>query len=205
MLEHFFSILTNFIIGIISTLGYPGVLLLMALQTMAIPIPSEVILPFAGYLAFTGRFNIFLIALFGAIGSCIGSSVAYYLGYKGGRPLVEKYGKYVLISRNDLDLSERFFLKNQAWAVFLGQHVPVVRSFLGLVGGMAKAPYKKFAAYVFTGSFIWSYILAYAGMKLGANWNSLHEKFRGFDTVIVAVIIFGVIFWAWRHWKNRVR
>lgn len=204
-MNNILSFFTAIIIKIIAALGYGGVALLMALQTVAVPIPSEVILPFAGFLAFTGRFNLFLIAVFGGLGSCIGSTAAYYIGYKGGRPLVEKYGKYILISKHDLDLTDRFFLKFGSWAAFFGQLLPVVRSFIAFPAGVAKAPLKKFLSFVFVGSFIWSYALAYVGFRLGADWNTLRDRFKGFDVAILILIVVGAVFWVYRHWKNRVR
>ncbi len=196
------SSLTNIIIHIISTLGYAGVGFLMALQTVAVPIPSEVILPFAGFLAGTGRFNIFIIAIVGGLGSCIGSSVAYYIGDFGGRPLVAKYGKYLLILHGDLSLAEKFFTKFDAEAAFFGQLLPIVRSFIGFAAGITKAPFKKFLVYVLLGSFLWSLGLAYLGEKLGQNWESLHSKFQHLDLAVIFLIVIGLIFWIYRHSKR---
>ncbi len=193
---------TNLIIHIISVLGYPGVGFLMALQTVAIPIPSEVILPFSGYLASAGRFNIFLIAVTGGLGSCIGSSAAYYIGYKGGRPLVEKYGKYILFSEAEFKVTEEFFAKYHSAAMFFGQLLPIVRSFIAFPAGIAKAPYRKLLAYVFLGSFIWSLALAYIGEKLGQNWGSLKDKFHNLDVIVVVLIGLGIVLWVYRHFRN---
>jgi membrane protein DedA with SNARE-associated domain len=194
---------TNLIIHIISSLGYLGVGFLMALQTVAVPIPSEVILPFSGYLASAGRFNIFLIALTGGLGSCVGASIAYYIGYKGGRPLVEKYGKYIFLSGNEFRITEQFFAKYHSAAMFFGQLLPIVRSFIAFPAGITKAPYKKFLVYVFLGSFIWSLALAYVGEKLGQNWQTLHSKFQHLDLVVIVLIILGAAFWVYRHAKHK--
>jgi membrane protein DedA with SNARE-associated domain len=196
------STLTNLIIHIISTLGYTGVGFLMALQTVAVPIPSEVILPFAGYLASLGRFSIFWIAIAGGLGSSVGSSVAYYIGYKGGRPLIEKYGKYILISHHDLDLTQKFFGNFGSLAVFVGQLLPIVRSFIGFAAGLAGENYKKFVTFVFIGSFLWSLLLAYIGEKLGQNWENLHGIFQKFDVFIVIVIVMVIALWVWRHTRQ---
>lgn len=203
MITQLLSAVTNLIIQIISTLGYTGVFLLMSVQTVAIPVPSEVILPFAGFLVFTGRFNLFFIALIGGLGSCLGSSIAYWIGYKGGRPLVEKYGKAILFSEHDLQLTEKFFGRFGTWAGFFGMLLPVVRSFVSFPAGVAKVPLKKYLAFVFAGSFIWSLLLAYIGMKLGEHWVDLHSRFQKFDVVIVALIVLGIVWWVWRHIKNR--
>lgn len=174
----------------------------MAMQTVAIPIPSEVILPFAGFLASTGRFNIFVIAIVGGLGSSIGSGIAYYIGNKGGRPLVEKYGKYILMSSHDLDLTEKFFNKFGLAAIFIGQLLPVVRSFVGFFAGLAKENLKKFFVSVFVGSFLWSLLLAYIGEKLGSNWQSLKDKFHNLDLVIIGVIILAIILWVYKHLRG---
>ena len=197
------SAVTAWVIQIISSLGYGGIFFLMALQTVAVPIPSEVILPFSGFLASTGRFNIFIIAIVGALGSCAGSSVAYYIGNKGGRPLVENWGKYILISKHDLDITEKFFARFESPAVFAGQLLPVIRSFIAFAAGIAKADLKKFYTYTFIGSFIWSLGLAYVGLKLGENWASLKDRLHTFDNAIVIIIALGIIWWIYRHIKNR--
>lgn len=203
MISNILAFVTALIIKIISTLGYAGVVLLMALQTIAIPIPSEIILPFAGYLAYTGEFNIWLIALFGSVGSCIGASIAYYIGYKGGRPLVEKYGKFILISAHDLEIADKFFAKHGTKAAFFGMTLPVFRSFISFPAGISKVPIKKFLVFVFLGSFIWSLFLSYLGWKMGENWVSLREKFKSLDYFIVAIIVLAGTWWVWRHFRNR--
>ena len=201
-MTYILSSLTNFIIHIISTLGYAGVGLLMALQTVAVPIPSEVILPFAGFLASTGRFNLWFIALFGALGSCLGASVAYWIGYKGGRPLVEKYGRMILISKHDLEITDKFFQKFGIWAAFFGQLLPVVRSFIAFPAGITKLNYWKFLLFTFLGSFVWSLLLAYIGEKLGENWASLRNQFHNLDLLIILVIVVGAAWWIQRHVKQ---
>lgn len=205
MISQLLSSLTNLIIHIISSLGYAGVGFLMALQTVAVPIPSEVILPFAGYLASLGRFNIFIIAVVGALGSCIGSTLAYYIGNKGGRALVERYGKFILLSKNDLDLTEKFFGRFGGAAIFFGQLLPVVRSFIALAAGMAKTQMTKFLTYTFLGSFFWSLGLAYVGEKLGENWGSLHSRFQYLDAIVGVVIVLVIAAWIRRHIKAQNR
>ena len=199
------AIISNLIVQIISTLGYAGVGFLMALQTIAIPIPSEVILPFAGYLVFVGRFNLWLVALAGALGSCVGATAAYYIGKKGGRPLVEKYGKYILISRHDLDIADKFFEKYGHLSTFIGRMLPVVRTFISLPAGIARVKLVPFLLYSFIGSVIWTYILAFFGMKLGENWGALRNQLHGFDTAIIGLILLFGIYWVYRHIKNSRR
>lgn len=203
MIENILGVVTTFIIQVISSMGYLGVGFLMAIQTMAIPMPSEIILPFAGSLIVEGRFTLWGLALAGAFGSGVGSSIAYYIGYKGGRPLINKYGKYILISSHDLDLVEKFFARFGSWSAFFGQLLPVVRSFIAFPAGASKMSYTRFILSGLIGSFIWSLVLVYFGMKLGENWTALREKMHGFDTAIIVLIILMGIYWVYRHFKQR--
>lgn len=202
MLTNLLLHLTNFITQTISVLGYPGVVLLMAIESAAIPLPSEIIMPFAGFLVASGRFNLIGLGLAGALGSLIGSLVTYALGYWGGRALIVSYGKYVLISEHDLNLTERFFQRFGKWSTFLGRVLPVVRTFISIPAGIGQEPLGAFTALTFIGSFIWSYFLAYLGMHLGEHWRDLEVYFRKFDVVIVIVIIIAIIFWIRRHLKR---
>lgn len=201
MLQEIVSIVTNFIIHTISTLGYPGVAVLMAIESACIPLPSEIIAPFAGFVVSTGRFTLWGVALAGGVGSMLGSFVTYEIGKWGGRPLVEKYGKYVLISRRDLEIADKFFAKYGSWSTFIGRLLPVVRTFISLPAGIARVPRVKFLLFSFVGSVIWTYILAYFGMKLGENWAALRDKLHGFDVAIVVLIFLGAIYWIYRHIK----
>lgn len=191
------------VVHIISSLGYLGLGFLMTLQTVAVPIPSEVILPFAGFLASMGRFNLLLIAIVGGLGSCVGSSIAYFIGDYGGRPLVERYGKYVLISHSDLDRTEKFFVRFGSISVFIGQLLPIVRSFIGFASGLAKENYKKFLLSVFFGSFLWSLLLGFVGEKLGENWGSLKSNFHNLDLLVITLIVIGVAFWIYKHFRRK--
>lgn len=194
---------SSFIINTISVLGYGGIVFLMAIESACIPLPSEVIMPFSGFLVFDGRFNLWLIALAGAIGCVIGSIIAYWVGMYGGRPLIEKYGKYILISHHDLDLADRWFKKHGDVAIFFSRLLPVVRTYISFPAGIARMKFWHFIAYTFVGSYIWSLGLGYVGLKLGENWENLKNYFRGADYIIAALIIIGIVWWIWRHLKNR--
>lgn len=196
------SFLTSFITQTISSLGYAGIALLMAIESACIPLPSEIIAPFAGFLVSVGRFNLLGVALAGAVGSTIGSWVVYEIGKWGGRPIVEKYGKYILISHHDIDLADRFFAKYGNLSTFIGRVLPVVRTFISLPAGIARVSKIPFLVYSFVGSFIWTYFLAYLGLKLGQNWNTLRDRFHWLDTVIIILLIIGVIYWVYRHIKK---
>jgi membrane protein DedA with SNARE-associated domain len=202
MLEKIIAILATWIMGVISSMGYGGVVLLMAIESACIPLPSEIIMPFAGFLVSKGTMTLWGIALAGALGCVLGSIPAYYLGMYGGRPLVEKYGKYVLISHKDLDMADRWFLKHGEIIIFIARLLPAVRTFIAFPAGVARMNMTKFIVYTFVGSFIWCWILGYAGMKMGENWESLKVYFHEFHYVIAAVGIAFAIWYVRRHFKN---
>ena len=155
MIAIILSHLSEFIISTISTLGYPGILLLMAIESACIPLPSEIILPFSGYLVWTGRFNVWGVALMGALGCNVGSLFAYYTGVYGGRSFLMKYGKYVLVSRRDMEMADRWFANYGQWTVFFGRLLPVIRTFIAFPAGVARMDFWKFNLYTFLGSFPW--------------------------------------------------
>lgn len=189
--------------AVISTMGYGGVVLLMGIESACIPLPSEVIMPFAGYLVYTGQFTLHGAALAGAVGCIAGSIPAYYLGMYGGRPVIERWGKYVLLSRHELDLADRLFARHGQWVVLAGRLLPVIRTFIAFPAGVARMNLTKFIVYTFIGSYPWCYGLAWVGMKLGEKWNSdprLKAAFHRFD---LAVGVLGVLAVAWFVWHKR--
>ena len=208
MTEKILAFLVPWVTGIISHIGYPGVALLMAIESACIPLPSEIIMPFAGYLVYTGRFHLFWVATAGAIGCNIGSAVAYWIGAYGGRPLVERFGSYVLLSRRDLDRTTKFFERYGAITVLVGRLLPVVRTFIALPAGVARMPQLRFRIYTFVGSWPWCLALAYAGAKLGDAWNTdprLKNVLHRADAAILAVLAVLFVWFIWTHWKQRMR
>jgi membrane protein DedA with SNARE-associated domain len=208
MIARILEVLSVFIIQVISTLGYGGIVLLMAIESACIPLPSEVIMPFSGYLVYAGRFNLLWAATAGAIGCNLGSILAYEIGFYGGRPLVERWGKYILLSERDLNWAEKFFHKYGGITVLVARLLPVVRTFIALPAGIGKMPRLPFHIYTFIGSWPWCYMLAYVGMKLGEQWDKdprLKIWFHRFDAVIALVIVAGVALFVWSHWKHRVK
>ncbi|HLK07013.1 MAG TPA: DedA family protein, partial [Candidatus Angelobacter sp.] len=171
MLEKIIAALAGFIIAVISKAGYLGVLLLMAIESACIPLPSEIIMPFAGYLVYKGQFNLLMAATAGAIGCNLGSVIAYEIGNYGGRPLIERYGSYIFMGRHELDMAERFFKCFGAVAVLIGRLLPVIRTFIALPAGVARMPRLRFHIYTFIGSWPWCFVLAWIGMKLGEHWD----------------------------------
>ncbi|HEX5412528.1 MAG TPA: DedA family protein [Terriglobia bacterium] len=197
-------ILGGFIVAFVSAAGYPGITLLMAVESACIPLPSEVIMPFSGYLVSAGHFSLWGVALAGALGCNVGSIVAYYVGAAGGRPLAERYGHYVLITRHDLEMADRFFAHYGDWAVFIARLLPVVRTFIALPAGIARMNFARFNIFTFLGSLPWCFALAYVGMKLGERWETLGPYFHRFDTVLLVLLVVGGIWFIRNRWKNRL-
>jgi membrane protein DedA with SNARE-associated domain len=205
MIARILEILSSFIVATISALGYFGVVLLMAIESACIPLPSEIIMPFAGYLVSTGQMNIWLVAIAGAVGCVLGSMVAYWAGMYGGRPLVEKYGRYILVSRHDLDLADRLFAKYGEAIVFTARLLPAIRTFIAFPAGVARMNIPRFIFYTFAGSLPWCLGLAYVGQKLGEQWNkdeTLKTWFHRFDFVIGIIVVVLAVWWIRRHIKH---
>jgi len=204
MTEKIIGVIFVFISSLISATSYGGVVILMAIESACIPLPSELIMPFAGYLVYQGKMNLWWVATAGAIGCNLGSLIAYEIGAYGGRPLVEKYGRWILLSRHELDLADGFFRRWGSGAVFVARMLPVIRTFIVLPAGIARMPRGRFHLYTFLGSWPWCLGLAWLGMKLGENWRSLGGYFHEFDAVIGAIILLVIIWFVWSHWKNRM-
>ena len=205
MTEKILAALFIFIKSLIAATGYGGIVILMAIESACIPLPSELIMPFAGYLVFEGMMKLVWVATAGAIGCNLGSLVAYEIGAYGGRPLVERYGRWILLGRRDLDWADRFFARWGYLAVFIARLLPVVRTFIALPAGIAHMPRRRFHIYTFLGSWPWCFALAWFGMKLGQNWRELGKYLHKFDAVILVVLIGGVAWFLWTHWQNRLR
>lgn len=206
MLEKVIAYLAGFCVAVISAGGYVGLALLMAIESACIPLPSEIIMPFAGYLVSTGHFTLIGAATAGAIGCNIGSTVAYYVAIYGGRPALERWGPYLLIRPSDVERSERLFARYGSAMVFVGRLLPVVRTFIAFPAGLARMPMVPFQIYTFIGSWIWSFGLAYVGYILGAQWNSnptLRDVFHSLDAVIVTLLLAGIAWFVWSHWPRR--
>jgi membrane protein DedA with SNARE-associated domain len=194
--------LATFVTATISHVGYWGVFFLMFLESACIPIPSEVIMPFSGFLVVSGQFTLLGVTVIGALGNLLGSILAYWVGYRGGRPLIEKYGKYILISHHDLDRAEHFFQKYGEATTFFSRMLPIIRTFISLPAGIAKMDFKKFVIYTFLGALPFSLLLAWAGVQLGERWDALRPYFHKFDLVIALALVLFVAWWIWRHIRN---
>src|ERR1700679_2247177 len=196
------------LIALIASGGYTMVVLLMAIQSACIPIPSEVIMPLAGYALAHTQLQLILLATLAALASNIGSIPAYWVGARGGRPMVERYGRYLLLSHRDLALADRFFDRFGSITVLLGRMLPIVRTFIAFPAGIAKMNQLRFHIYTFIGSWPWCYALAWVGMKLGATWNSdprFKEVFHRFHLTVEVVLVAAFLWFVISHWKNRIR
>jgi membrane protein DedA with SNARE-associated domain len=202
MVEQILGWLAGIVIAVISALGYPGIVLLMAIESACIPLPSELIMPFAGYLVSTGEMSLFWAATAGAIGCNLGSIVAYEVGKRGGRPVIERWGKYLLIGPGELDFADRFFARWGNSAVFIGRLLPVIRTFIAFPAGVARMPLIPFHVYTFLGSWPFCFGLAWVGMKLGQAWNSdprLKAAFHSADAIIGVVLVALVAGYVWHR------
>jgi membrane protein DedA with SNARE-associated domain len=207
MIDRLVALVAGFVVATISGAGYGGIVLLMAIESACIPLPSEITMTFAGYLVSTGRFNLALVATAGAIGCNVGSTIAYAIGAYGGRPLVERWGALVFVGRRELKAADWFFDRWGGVAVFAGRLLPVIRTFIALPAGIARMPQARFQIYTFLGSWPWCYALAYVGEQLGARWDSdprLKEFMHRFDAVIVAAVLLLAFWYLWSHLRHRV-
>lgn len=205
MVAAILEFLARFIIAVISRSGYLGIVLLMGIESACIPLPSEVIMPFSGYLVSAGRFRLAWVAVAGAVGCNLGSLVAYWVGAWGGRPLAERYGRYVLVTRQDLEMADRWFARYGDWAVFFSRLLPVVRTFIALPAGIARMNFLRFNIYTFLGSLPWCWVLAYAGMRLGERWATLRTYFHRFDALLGVLLLLGAVWFVRNRWMNRLR
>jgi membrane protein DedA with SNARE-associated domain len=208
MNEKIIGFVFQLVTQIINVGGYAGIIGLITLNSSGIPIPSEIIMPFSGYLVYLGRFNLILVALAGAAGCNLGSAIAYWIGARGGRPLVERYGNWVLMSHHDLDRMTWFFDKYGSIAILIGRMLPVVQTFVAFPAGIAKMPRLRFHIYTSAGSFAWYFCLAWAGMKLGEKWHTdprLEQAFHRFHVAIEVGLLVAFVYFVWTHLNRRRR
>jgi membrane protein DedA with SNARE-associated domain len=187
---------------------YTAMFMLMAIQSACIPIPSELIMPFAGAYLAHSQMQLVLLATAASIASNLGSIPAYWVGARGGRPMVERYGSWLLLSRRDLDRVDHFFARYGSITVLVGRMLPIVRTFIAFPAGVARMNQVRFHIYTFAGSWPWCYALAYIGMRLGASWNSdprFKEVFHRFHLGVEVILVAGFAWFLVSHWKNRIR
>jgi membrane protein DedA with SNARE-associated domain len=210
LLAHLTDTLTTLITNLYVTLGLAGIVVAMALESCCIPLPSEIVMPLAGVMFVEGKLlagvnfwlGLLLLALAGAIGCLIGSIAAYGIGYAGGRPLMLKYGRYVLISQHDADMADRYFQRWGSATAFFSRLMPIVRTYISLPAGITKMPLVKFCVFTFLGSFPWCFLLAYIGTVVGNNLAALTPIFRSFEVVIIIALVILLALYIWRHIRN---
>ncbi len=190
-------------VELLGRFGYWGVALGMALESACIPLPSEIVLPFGGFLAATGRITLTQAILAGQFGGLAGSIAAYFLGRYGGRALLERYGKYVLISQHEIDVADRWFAEKGEWTVFLARLLPGIRTFISLPAGVAEMNFGRFLFYSFLGMLPWSFAFTWAGYALGNRWSMVREYLHRFDLVIIALLVAAVGWFIWYKLKPR--
>ena len=183
--------------------GYFGLFVLMALESMIAPVPSEVVMPFAGYLVLQGRFDFWIALLVSGLGSIFGSVLSYYIGFYGGRPFVLRYGKYLLLEKEHLEWTENWFRKQGQKTIFISRFIPVVRHLISIPAGIAKMTINKFVIYTFLGATIWNFILLYAGFKLGEHWDKIHQYSKELDIIFVALVILFFVYFIWKHRERK--
>jgi membrane protein DedA with SNARE-associated domain len=219
MVKTIFTLLGGFCVYVMATLSYGGIAVLMAIESACIPLPSELIMPYAGALSHPdvnaalseqfhvtlSPFNLILAAIAGAIGCNLGSEIAYWVGAKGGRPAILKYGRYLLVSKKEIDLADRWFAKRGDIIIFLARLLPVVRTFIAFPAGVARMNRTKFHVYTFAGSLPWCLGLAYVGQQLGIELLDEHSPLKHFmhraDAVIGGVIILAAVYFVWSRVK----
>jgi membrane protein DedA with SNARE-associated domain len=202
--------IVEFLTGLLQSIGWPGVIGIMVLESANIPIPSEVTMPLAGWMLVQARglsaFSaIWHGGLFGALGCTVGSILSYALGAWGGRPLLKRYGKWIMVHEEDLEQADRWFARWGDWAAFVSRLLPIVRTFISFPAGVVKMNFGRFVAFTFTGSFIWCALLAWGGYVFGSNWEQLREAMRPFDIPIAIIILLAVGYYVYRHIKKGKR
>lgn len=193
------ELLVDHVVTLIGMSGYAGLVLLMALESMVAPLPSEAVMPFAGFLIFEGTFTFPGTIFFSVVGSISGSVISYYAGLYGGRPFVTHFGKYFLLDVRDLDLTERFFNRYGEKTIFISRFIPVVRHLISIPAGIGEMKIGKFVLYTALGAGIWNALLAYAGFRLKSHWDELRHYTRTTDIVVAAALLILVAYFVWRH------
>ena len=190
---------------LVAQMGYPGVFLLVVLESTLVPVPSELVFPFAGYMASKGVFNVYVLLVINSVGAMVGSGIGYAIGAKGGKPLLLRYGKYLLIRKHDIDKTEKWFANHGKATIFFARLVPVIRHMISLPAGVARMPLRSFFLQTFLGSTLWGSFLILLGYYLGNNWESVANKLKRFDLVIGVLVVVAVIAIAVRWYVRRRR
>lgn len=197
-----FDLIANTVIFVIERLGYWAIFAGMFLESACIPVPSEVVMPFSGFASSKGILSFWAVVAVGTAGQVLGSIATYVVGKNGGRNLLEKYGKYVLISKRDIVKADAWFEKYGEATVFFTRMMPVIRTFISLPAGITRMSFGKFVIYSTVGIIPWTLLLTYVGVKMGENWDRIRDIFHGLDLVIAVVLAIGVLYYLKTHFKH---
>jgi len=196
------EILIEKIVLFIDSTGYSSVFFLMMLESMVAPVPSEAVLPFAGFLVAGGRFTFWGVALASTAGSIIGSWLSYIMGYYGGRPLINKFGKYLLLNQHDLNVTERFFYKYGSWAIFVARFIPVIRHLISIPAGIGRMKWLPFTIYTTLGAAMWNMFLTWLGFHLRNHWDLIQRYSKPIDIIMLILLIAALAFFIRSHLKQ---
>ena len=202
LLDRIVAPLAAWILAVIAALGYGGIVLCMTIESACIPLPSEIIMPFSGYLVTTGRFTLWGVVLAGAIGNVFGSWIAYWLGAKGGRPLAQRLARWRIIRIEEYDRADGWLKRHGLSVAFWTRLVPIVRTFISFPAGAARVPFWRFSLYTFLGSAIWALALAYVGVVFREHWDRIREYWRGFDLLVVLTLGALFLLWLRSHFRS---
>jgi membrane protein DedA with SNARE-associated domain len=202
LLDKIVAPLAAFILATISSLGYGGIVLCMAIESACIPLPSEIIMPFSGYLVTTGRFTLWGVTLAGGVGNVLGSWAAYWLGMKGGRPMAQQLARWRIIRMEEYDRADRWLKRHGLQVAFWTRLLPIVRTFISFPAGAARVPFWRFTLYTLLGSLPWSLGLAYVGVLFREHWENIRHYWRGFDLVVVLGLLALFGFWLFHHFRS---
>ena len=198
-ISYFFGLLVN----LVGTAGYAGIFVLMTMESTVLPIPSEVVMPFAGFLVYKGILDLTLVTIVSSLANLFGSLIAYFIGKSVGRPAILKYGKYILLKEHHLQFSEKWFKRYGDKMIFFSRLMPVVRTVISLPAGIARMDLKKFVIYTFVGSIPWNFALAYLGFTLGKNWETVHSFYQQYEIFIFAALVVFLVYFILKHRKHR--
>ncbi len=202
LIESILAPITAFVLSVISSWGYAGIVFCMAIESACIPLPSEIIMPFSGYLVTTGRFTLWGVALAGAVGNVIGSWIGYWLGAVGGRPLAERLSRWRIVRIDEYDRANGWLHRHGYQVAFWTRLLPIVRTFVSFPAGAARVPLGRFTLYTFLGSLLWSFVLAYVGVIFGEHWERIRGVWRGLDFVVLAALLVLFLLWLRSHRKS---
>ncbi len=194
--------IANTAVAFISATSYPGIFLLMVLESMVFPVPSEAVMPFAGFLIVDGQFTFTGVIIASTLGSIVGSLVSYAMGFYGGKPFIKRFGKFLLLDVHDLELTEKFFAKRGELTIFIARFVPVIRHLISIPAGLGKMKLGKFIIYTTLGAGLWNSFLAYVGFKLKENWAEVMKYSHTIDIVVVAILGFAFLYYAYKIYLN---